>query len=78
VTDAERRKLILLAESRESALSATRVLQGLVIHLEQLKDTKALSTDDPLYAPTHIAQDLVSLLFEIRMRLDQLISEVPS
>ena len=76
MTDADRRKLILLAEARATATCATSVLQRLVVNLEQLKST--LTNDDPLYAPTRVAQDLVSSLLDIRERLNQQIGEVAS
>lgn len=74
--DADRRKLILLAEARATATSATIVIQRLVVTLEQIKSE--LSADDPLYAPTRVAQDLVATLIDIRDRINQQISEVPS
>ena len=76
MTDYNRRKLILLAEARACATNATAVIQRLVITLEQIK--KDLSNDDPLYAPSRVAQDLVASLLDIRERLNQQISEVPS
>ena len=75
MTDAERRKLILLAEARASATDATVVIQRLVATLEQLKGE---SPTDPLYAPTRAAKDMWSSLIDIRERFNQLISEVPS
>ena len=74
MTDAERRKLILLAEARASATDATVVIQRLVATLEQLKGAPT----DPLYAPTRAAKDMWSNLIDIRERISQLISEVPS
>ena len=78
MTDANRRKLILLAEARESALNATNALQRLVVTLEQLKGTKEQSFDDPLYASGRAAKDLVGTLIDIRQRLSETIGKVPS
>ena len=76
MTDADRRKLILLAEARANATNATVVIQRLVTTLEQLKAD--LSADHMLYAPTRVAKDLCSTLIDIRERINQQISEVPS
>lgn len=75
MTDADRRKLILLAEARAGATDATVVIQRLVATLEQLKGE---SPADPLYAPTRVARDMWSSLIDVRERINQLISEVPS
>jgi hypothetical protein len=81
MADVNRRELILLAEASECALSATRVLTGLVIHLHRLealrKSGKVLPTDDPFYKPILITKGCVTNLFEIRILLSQLISEMP-
>ena len=76
MTDANRRKLILLAEARSNATDATVVIQRLAATLEQLK--VEISPSDPLYAPTRVAKDLWSTLLDIRERLNQQISAVPS
>ena len=76
MTDANRRKLILLAEARANATDATVVIQRLVATLEQLK--AELSPADLLYAPTRVAKDLWSTLLDIRERLNDQINEVPS
>lgn len=73
--DADRRKLVLLAEARGDATAATVVIQRLVATLEQLKGE---APSDPLYAPTRAAKDMWSTLIDIRERLNLLISEVPS
>lgn len=75
MTDAERRKLILLAEARASATDATVVIQRLVATLEQLKGE---SPADPLYAPLRVAKDMWNSLIDIRERINQQISAVPS
>lgn len=75
VADGQRRKLILLSEARAGATSATVVIQRLVTTLEQLKGE---GPTDPLYTPTRAAKGMWSTLLDIRERLSQLISEVPS
>ena len=76
MTDAQRRRLILLAEARGNAISAGSTLYRLVMILEQLRD-KDLSPDDPLYAPSRVAKDLMGSLADLRQRLTDLISEIP-
>lgn len=75
VADGQRRKLILLAEARSGATSATVVIQRLVATLEQLKGE---APTDPLYTATRAAKGMWSTLLDIHERLNQLISEVPS
>jgi hypothetical protein len=68
MTDAERRKLILLAEARGCSAAAVAAVQDLVERLELMK----------LSPETRVAKDLWSSLIDIRERISQQISEVPS
>lgn len=68
MTDANRRKLLMLGGARATATNATGVLQRLLIELKELKLERASAAAD----------EMVVRLIEIREYLTKQISEVPS
>jgi hypothetical protein len=78
VTDANRRKLIILAEARANTTDAAAVLQRLRINLDQLKGTRELSQNDPRNAACQVARELVERLISLQTWINDQISAVPS
>lgn len=78
MTDSDRRKLIILAESRASAASASAVIQRLRINLDLLKGSRDLPESDPRRVACQITRELIDRLIQLSHWIDGQISEVPS
>lgn len=78
MTDADRRKLIILAEARASATDATAVIQRLRVNLDLLRGERELPEADPRRAACQVARELIDRLINLQQWIDGQISEVPS